>query len=62
MTVPVVVADQPLKVVEGGGQVGAVPFVDEQSSDDTQPITVHGRQVDPVDEFDRIFCFHGESV
>lgn len=61
MTVPVVVADQPLEVVDGGGHVGAVPFVDEQSADGSEPITVHGRQVDPLDEFDRIL-FHGESV
>lgn len=58
MTSPVV-ADQMIEPVDGGGQVRAVSFVDEQSADDLQPIHVHGRQVDPMDEFDRIFVRHG---
>lgn len=65
MTGSVVVAsDQSIEVGDGGGEVWPLAFVDEQSTDHLEPITVHGRHVDPAIEFDRIFCpgIHGESV
>lgn len=62
MASPVVVpADQPIDPGDGGGQVWPLALVDEQSADGLEPITIHGRQVDPVDEFDRIFS-HEDRV
>lgn len=59
MTFPVVVPpDHPIEVGDGGGQVWPLAFVDEQSADGFEPLTVNGRSFDPADEFDRIFI-HG---
>lgn len=41
-----VVADQPIQVGDGGGQVRTMAFIDQQTADHPQALTINGRQLD----------------